>query len=233
LDQDFDYPNPKPLVSAGWLAAHLHEPNVRVIDGRSAAEYAAGHIPGAALLPSPAFKAAGSGETCSPEEFAATAGSLGVRSSDTVVCYDANGPTAARVWWAFRVFGHPSVKFLHGGFPAWVGAGHPLKAGMETPPGVAYTVSGGQPGLACSLPQALAALQRPGVVFWDTRSLGEFTGDDPRNNDPAKAGHIPGAVHLQYSELVDRSTGLFKPAAEMRALLAARGITPESEIVAY
>jgi len=233
LEPEFDYPNPEPLASVGWLATHLSHPSVRMIDGRSPAEYAAGHIPEAVLLPSPAFKAAGSGETCSPEEFAAIAGGLGVRPSDTVVCYDASGPTAARAWWAFRMFGHAEVKFLHGGYPAWVAAGHPQETTTRPPVPTAYAVAGGRPELACSLPQALGLLGKPGVVFWDTRSRDEFTGADPRNNDPAKAGHIPGAAHLQYSELVDRSTGLFKPAAEMRALLASRGITPESEIVAY
>ncbi len=233
MAETWDYPNPEPLAGAGWLMAHLNDADLRIIDGRGGKDYAAGHIPGAIALPSPAFKAAASNETCSPDEFAAAAGAMGIRSTDTVVCYDSNGPTAARAWWAFTRFGHQNVKFLHGGFGAWTGAGGPLTTDAVSPPPAAYRLSGDRPGYACSLPQALASVSRDGVVFWDVRSESEFTGADPRNIAPEKAGHIPGAVHLEYSELVDRATGLFKPAAEMRQLLASRGITPESEVVAY
>ena len=233
MAETWDYPNPEPLAAAGWLNEHLNDAGLRIIDGRGGREYAAGHIPGAILLPAPAFKAAGSSETCSPDEFAAAAGAMGIRVADTVVCYDANGPTAARAWWAFTRFGHQNVKFLHGGFDAWLSTGGPLSTDTVALTPSFYDLIGDRPGYACTLPQALASVGRSGVVLWDTRSEGEFTGADPRTIDPEKAGHIPGAVHLQYSELVDKATGMFKPAAEMRQLLAVRGITPESEVVAY
>lgn len=233
MADSWDYPNPEPLASADWLKAHLADPGLRIIDGRGGKDYGAGHIPGAILLPSGPFKAVGSSETCSPEEFAAAAGAMGIRATDIVVCYDSNGPTAGRAWWAFTRFGHQSVKFLHGGFGAWLAAGGPTSTDLISLPAADYHLSGDRPGYACTLPQALASVNRAGVVFWDTRSEGEFTGADPRTNDPAKAGHVPGAVHLEYSALVDSATGMFKLAAEMRALLAARGITPESEVVAY
>lgn len=160
MAETWDYPNPEPLAGAGWLMAHLNDADLRIIDGRDGKDYAAGHIPGAIALPSPAFKAAGSNETCSPDEFAAAAGAMGIRSTDTVVCYDSNGPTAARAWWAFTRFGHQNVKFLHGGFGAWTGVGGPLTTDAVSPPPAAYRLSGDRPGYACSLPQALASVSR-------------------------------------------------------------------------
>ena len=110
---EFDYPNGDLLVSAVWLAQHLHDSHVTIIDARSAQDYAAGHIPGAVFLPNGAFRSTrGVPDACTPEEFAATAGRLGVHSTDTVVCYDGTG--GARTWWVFARFGHQDVRFLNG-----------------------------------------------------------------------------------------------------------------------
>ena len=79
---EFNYPNGDLLVSVVWLAQHLHDPNVKIIDARSAQDYTAGHIPGAVLLPNGAFRSTrGVPDACTPEEFAATAGALGVRTT--------------------------------------------------------------------------------------------------------------------------------------------------------
>ena len=71
----------------------------------------------------------------------------------------------------------------------------------------------------------------PNTVFWDVRARGEYDGTDARDN--ARPGHIAGAVHLEWTELLDPETRTFKPAAELRSLLSSRGITPESEINCY
>jgi 3-mercaptopyruvate sulfurtransferase SseA len=89
---EYNYPNGDLLVSASWLTQHLHDPNMRIIDARSAQDYAAGHIPGAVLLPNGAFRSTrGVPDACTSEEFAAIAGALGVHATDTVVCYDGTG----------------------------------------------------------------------------------------------------------------------------------------------
>ena len=76
---EFNYPNGDLLVSASWLAQHLHDPNMKIIDARSAQDYAAGHVPGAVLLPNGAFRSTrGVLDACKPEEFAVTAGAMGV-----------------------------------------------------------------------------------------------------------------------------------------------------------
>src|SRR5947209_19907362 len=89
---EFEYPNGDLLVSAAWLAQHLHDSHVTIIDARSAQDYAAGHIPGAVLLPNGAFRSTrGVPDACTPEEFAATAGGPGARPTDTLVCYAGRG----------------------------------------------------------------------------------------------------------------------------------------------
>src|SRR5712691_10034257 len=120
---EFAYTNGALLVSAAWLAQHLHDPHVKIIAARSATDYGEGHGPGALLLPNGAFRStSGVPDACTPEEFAATAGMLGVHATDTVVCYDGTG--GARTWWAFACFGHQDVRFLNGGFRQWKAGGH-------------------------------------------------------------------------------------------------------------
>ena len=229
---EFDYPNSDILVSASWLAQQLYAPHIKIIDARSASEYSTGHVPGAVLLPNGAFRStSGVPDACTAEEFAATAGALGVQATDTIVCYDGTG--GARTWWVFARFGHRQARFLNGGFQQWSAGGHPTSTETVQPQPTVYQLGEVQDHLACSLAQAEAHVQANDVLFWDVRSAGEYSGADPRSNPPARAGHVPRAVNLEWTELVDASTGLLKPADEMRRLLTAKGITPDKEIVSY
>jgi thiosulfate/3-mercaptopyruvate sulfurtransferase len=227
------YPHPELLETPAWLLEHYQDPDVKVLDARGARDYAQGHIPGALLLPSPVFKAEGSPETCSVDEFAATAGALGIRPTDTVIAYDAGGPQAARAWWAFTRFGHPTVRMLHGGLRAWTAAGGPLSTEPAVAVPATYTPNPAHDEIACTIPQAVGVHGREDVLFWDTRTLDEYTGADPRNNPAERVGHIPGAVHLEWTDLTDPATGLFKPAEEMRRILNEKGITPQKDVIAY
>lgn len=233
MTQSHSYPNEQILATPQWLVDRLQEPGVKVIDARSAKDYQEGHILGAIVLPGRVFKAEDSFETCSPDEFAQFAGSLGVRPGDTVVSYDANGPQSARVWWAFTRFGHREVRFLHGGIRQWQAAGYPLVTESTPVEPVTYTLGEQLPHLACSLPQAVDSLGKEGVLFWDVRTPGEYTGEDGRGNPPDRVGHVPGAVHLEWTDLTVPATGLFKPPDEMRRILEAKGITPDREVIAY
>lgn len=225
------YPHPECLETPEWLAQHLKDPEVRIVDARSPKDYAEGHIPGAINAPSPLFKAGDGMETCSAEEFAQVAGQMGIRATDTVIAYEPAGAGAGRVWWAFERFGHPTVRYLPGGLKAWRAAGHPVSTEPFQYPPVRYQVQQPHDDLACTVPQAISSLGREGVLFWDTRSADEYTGADARNNP--RVGHIPKAVHLEWSDLTDTATGMFKPAEEMRRILDAKGIRPEMEVITY
>ena len=159
------YPHPEYIETREWLSQHLNDPNVRVVDGRSADDYAKGHILGAILAPSPLFKAADGMETCSAEDFAAAAGQMGIRPSDTVIAYEPAGAGAGRVWWAFERFGHPTVRYLPGGLKAWQAAGLPVSTERSTYPPVRYDLQQTHDDMACSLPQAKSFVGRsPGSI---------------------------------------------------------------------
>lgn len=228
------YPHPELLETSEWLAEHLKEPDIRVLDFRLVEEYEAGRIPGSVMLPQRIFKAKGSRETCSAQDFASAAGEWGVKPTDTVVCVDnGRGPSAARVWWAFARFGQAHARFLNGGMRAWKAGGFPLSTEVSSYPPVTYQLNAPRDDLACSLPQAIEALNRKDVVFWDSRYPLEYSGDYLQDTSPERAGRIPGAVLLLWSDLLEPGTGLFKPLDEMRRILEAKGITPDKEIIAY
>jgi thiosulfate/3-mercaptopyruvate sulfurtransferase len=227
------YPNAGLLETTEWLAEHVDDPDVVIVDARPAEEYAQGHIPGAIHIPGNAFKQQGSLETASASEFAEAVGALGIRPSDTVICYDHAGPQAARIWWAFTRFGHERARYLHGGIRKWQAEGRSLSTEPASRPVTTYTLGTLHDEVACSLPHAIDLLDADDVLFWDTRSPEELTGERAMNNPPDRLGKIPGAVHLEWRDLTDPETGLFLPADQMRRALVDAGITPEKEVVAY
>jgi thiosulfate/3-mercaptopyruvate sulfurtransferase len=134
------------LVSTEWLAAHLRDPDLRILDGSwhmpqarrdPRAEFAAAHLPGAAFFD---IDGIADHATSLPhmlptaEAFAEAVGALGVGADDRVVVYDTRGVvSAARVWWTFRAFGHEAVAVLDGGLPKWKAENRPLEAGEAKP----------------------------------------------------------------------------------------------------
>jgi thiosulfate/3-mercaptopyruvate sulfurtransferase len=235
------------LVSAVWLASHIHEPDVVVLDcswylpgaGREAdAEYHAAHIPGAVrfdldavsdpesdlphMLPSAAF-------------FADAMEQAGVRPTDRVICYDASGVnlSAARVWWMFRVFGHRQVAVLDGGFAAWSAATRPVQRGTTRRTPTGYPV----PTLDWSLVRDRAAVERivagtEVAQVADCRPAPRFNAEADEPRPGLRRGHIPGSRNLPYAELTDPATRLMQSPALLRSLLAERGLDVAKPIVA-
>jgi thiosulfate/3-mercaptopyruvate sulfurtransferase len=228
---DRGYAHPSLLVDTDWLAEHLHDPALRLIDTRSAQLYEAAHIPGAVNLAAyGGIPRASNGDMGTEAEFSRLAGELGVSSDSTVVVYDAPGAQMGMAAWAFLYYGLRDVHMLDGGFEKWTSEARPI----STSPG-GYPASQFQAELAedlyCSLDHAKAAHGSSGAIFWDVRTQAEYEGSQAGNN--TRPGHIPGAVHLEWTELLDPESRTFKPAQELRELLGSRGITPESEIECY
>jgi thiosulfate/3-mercaptopyruvate sulfurtransferase len=165
-----------------------------------------------------------------PEEFGRLAGALGVSAESTVVVYDAPGAAMGTAAWAFAYYGHPDARMLDGGFAKWTDEGRPVSTAASSYAPARFEAAPVE-DIYCSLDDAKAAHASPGVVFWDVRTAEEYDGTDARNNP--RGGHIPGAVRLEWTELLDPETKTLKPAAALRALLESRGITPESEINCY
>lgn len=216
-----------PLVSAGWLAAHLDE--VRVVDvrwyldGRSGRDaYAAGHLPGAVWLDvdtdlsEPASPSEGRHPLATPERFAAALGRIGVAEGTPVVAYDdAGGSHAARLWWMLHVLGEPSAV-LDGGLAAWAG---PL---VRDVPAVRPVDRRPRPWPAERFVAADEVAAGDAVVY-DARAAERYARGDP-SIDP-RPGHIPGAHSAPWAGNLG-ADGRFRPAGQLRERFAAAASRP-------
>jgi len=228
------YAQPELLAETDWLAEHLSDPNVRIVDARPPDQYGVGHIPGAVNLSGTnGIPRAADGEMASPDEFALVAGKLGIGNDGTIVVYDTPNQYMGLVGWAFLYYGHQDVRLLDGGFEKWSREGRPVSTQPTNYPEAIFNANTVEE-IYCSLSHAKAANTRRQSVFWDTRTLFEYHGGaEGHGKPPPRPGHIAGAAHLDWIELIDPEAKTFKPAAELRALLESKGITPEREVNTY
>jgi len=227
---------PGPLVSTGWLADHLGDPALRVVDaswylpqmGRDGrAEYDAGHIPGALFwdIDEIADSTTGLPHTIpTEEEFARHMSALGIGNGSTVVAYDGIGLfSAARPWWMLRHFGHDRVAVLDGGLAKWKAEQRPLSAEVPSPAPTSFS-----PILRHDLFRDLTAIKaniRGGAEqVLDARGVGRFLGTEPEPRPGCRPGRIPGSFNLPYGRLVDPDDQTLLPADELRELYEAAGI---------
>ena len=228
------FAHPEYLVDAQWVAAHLDDPNLVVLDGDVEAGYLRGHIPGAVLVPDNYAKDPDTGRVhiLAPDKFARFCENLGIGDDTLVVTYDNNQSLyAARLWWCLNYYGHTNVKVLDGGWRAWVNGGHPVSFDrVAGKPGAAFTPQT-DASIMVQVDELKEACSLADAVIWDVRSDGEYTGANDRGNQ--RAGHVPGAVHLEWFNVMERDSHQFKPAAEIRQMLNDKGITPDKAVFAY
>lgn len=217
-----------PVVSAAWLAAHLHDPQVRVIDfrwylsgKRAADEYAAGHVPGSVhvdLADVTAEAGPGRHPIPSPERLQRAMQDAGVNAdSHVIVVDDASGSIAARLWWLLRAHGHAAVSVLDGGLSAWTGDGHALDT--DVPAARKGTFVSG-PRTAPVVDKHAVHDREANVLVLDVRAAERYRGDvEPVD---ARAGHIPGAVNAPWAGNLGPN-GTFADAATLRARYDALG----------
>ncbi len=228
------FAHPEYLVDADWLAERLEDPNLVVVDGDVEAGYLRGHIPGAVLVPDNYEKDPDTGRVhiLPPDKFAAMCRNLGIGDNTLVVAYDNNQSLyAARLWWALNYYGHSSVKILDGGWRSWVNGGHPVSFERGAGPTGAVFTPRADESVMVRVDELMTACRLADSVIWDVRSDGEYTGANDRGNK--RAGHIPGAVHLEWFNVMERDSHKFRPASEIRQLLSEQGITPDKAVFAY
>ena len=227
------------LVSTDWLAQHLDEPDLVVIDsswfmpasGRSGrAEYLQAHIPGALFLdideisdrsnPAPHMLPRAA-------EFGAAMEELGVGRSDRIVVYD-NSPTrnAARGWFMLRHFGADQVAILDGGFQKWIAEGRPTESGEPSPRRATFEAV--ERDEIVTKQQLLAG---SGLPWVDARGRGRFEGSEPDPRPGVAPGHAPGCHNLPFGSLY-REDGTFRPVEELRRVFDEAGVDPARPFVA-
>ena len=228
------YPRPELLAETDWLAERLDDPSVRIVDCDEFPAYQRLHIAGAVGLRVHHYlKGEDDVHLMPAEQFEQTMASHGIGDEHTVVAYDSSGGLyAARLWWALDYYGHPACKVLNGGFRKWFEEGRQVTQDQPHVERVQFAVKPGSDCL-CTLEDMKDVPASSGVVIWDVRSRGEYTGEDPRQNK--HGGHIPGAVHMEWLELTapPARSGLLLPADEIKRNLEAAGITPDKTIYTH
>jgi thiosulfate/3-mercaptopyruvate sulfurtransferase len=218
------------IVDVEWVAAHLEASDVAVVDVREGWEYdGIGHVPGAVNVPFDSFRAdehgaAEAGMLPGAEAFGELLGSVGVSIEDEIVAYDdTHGVFAARVLVTAELYGHDPSKLhlLNGDYSVW-SRSEPTTTDAPDPDPVEYPARFRGDGPLIDRAGIERAVDDPEAVIVDTREQWEF-----------EEGHVPGAVRLDWRELVDSDDRTIRPEAEIRALLEARGVTPDRRVVLY
>lgn len=219
-----------PVVSTGWLADRLGDPDLRIVDATwylphlrrdAPAEFREAHVPGAVYFDIDAIADRRQGlPHMLPDAttFAEGVGALGVGDGDRVVVYGGKHLIAsARVWWTFRAFGHDRVAVLDGGFPRWRAEGRPVEAGAPSPTRRHFTARF-RPELVTALDAVRRNLETRATQVVDARSAGRFAGTEPEPRAGVRSGRIPGSLNLPYDGLF-RADGSLLPGGEIRRRL--------------
>jgi thiosulfate/3-mercaptopyruvate sulfurtransferase len=240
--------SPPELVSCDWLADHLNDPDVRVIEVSARpdnASYRAGHIPGAVwwfwkeALWHPTDR-----EFVTPEQLATRLGSIGVSPQTTLVIYGDPVQFGTYAFWVLSMAGHQNLRLLDGGRKRWSAEGRPLSQDVPDFSPVTYPAGTADVSSRVGRDEMLAKLGRSGRLLLDVRSPEEYQGE--RVSPPSgevqfdfdhgaeRAGRIPGAVHLFFRKLVNEDDTFLSP-EELWAILKQVNIAPNSgtEIVTY
>lgn len=227
--------DPKTLVSTEWLAAHLKDPDLRVIDAtyylpgdhrNAQEEYNEEHIPGARFFPID--------DICdqrselphmvpSVEKFMSRMRAMGIGDGHQVVVYDTHGMmSAARVWWLFKLMGQENVACLNGGFPKWEDEDREIE---DMPPIVRdrHMMVRRQNHLVKDVTQVSSAAKLGTHEILDARSNGRFIGEEDEPRPGLRLGHIPGSRNLHFASVLNTDMTM-KTLDELRAVFDATGM---------
>jgi len=235
------YAHPEALVDTAWVADHLNDPKVRIVEcDEDILLYDQGHIPGA-------VKIDWVGELNDPiirdyldrERFEQLMVSKGISNDTTVVFYgDKHNWWATYALWVFKLFGHPDARIMNGGRAKWIAEGRPLTREVPSCPRGEYHASDrNDAAIRAFRDQVLAHIRQSGTALVDVRSPQEYTGErlhmpEYPQEGALRGGHIPTAVNIPWASAV-REDSTFKSADELRELYASKGITPDKDVIAY
>jgi thiosulfate/3-mercaptopyruvate sulfurtransferase len=231
-----------PLVSTDWLAAHIKDANVKVLDATFKLpgvlplpkdDYLAAHLPGAVY-----FDVDAVADHSNPlphmfpsaEQFGRDIGLLGIGNDDAVVVYDSGSWVAApRAWWMFLSYGHRNVRVLDGGLKKWRAEGRPVESGEVKAKPASFKASYDDKRVR-SMEQMVANVASKTEQVIDARAAERFEGRAAEPRPGIRSGHIPGARNVPYNILFDTS-GAMKPLEEVRKAFVGAGVDLAKPIV--
>jgi thiosulfate/3-mercaptopyruvate sulfurtransferase len=232
-----------PLVKPIWLAERRADPSVKVLDcswymaaqkRNPAAEFAAGHIPGAQFFDIDAQSDASSPYPHmlpSPQQFEKAMAAFGIGNDTTVMVYDTSPMfSAPRVWWTLRAFGHEKVVILDGGLKAWTAADYPLTTHATPQQPAATFTARPNPALVRSFDDMMRIVRDGSAQILDARGAPRFLAREPEPRPGLRGGHIPGARNVHYATLI-APDGTLKPAEELKSLFESKGVDLAAPIV--
>jgi len=228
-----DYARPELLLETEELAKIVGQQNVRLLDGVDPGTYQRAHIPGAVnvyyqLLATLKTRKE-NGFPATPQDAEKLFGEAGIDNDTLVIVYDGGeGPIASALWFALDFFGHDKVKVLNGGFRKWLKEGRPVTQDTPKVEKKKFT--------AVANPSKVVTLdsvkkRERNIVLADARSYKEFIGQDVVPG-ATRGGHIPGAVHLEWTQFAD-GMETFKSGEEIKKELEKKGITKDTKVVSY
>ncbi|HMP41986.1 MAG TPA: sulfurtransferase [Roseiflexaceae bacterium] len=235
------YAHPEVLVDTDWVAAHLADPNVRLIESNEdILLYDQGHIPGAvkidwvADLNDPVVR-----DYLDRERFEQLLAAKGISNDTTVVFYgDKNNWWATYALWVFKLFGHRDARILNGGRAKWIAEGRELSRDIPSYPATSYhAAERDDTTIRAFRDQVLAHIKAGGTALVDVRSPQEFSGERTHmaeypQEGTLRGGHIPTAANIPWARAV-REDSTFKSADELAALYAGEGITADKDVITY
>ena len=235
-----NYAYPEILVETDWVALHLSDPKVRVIESdEDVLLYDIGHVPGAVKvdwhtdLNDPVIR-----DYLDTEHFSALLQAKGIAEDTTVIFYgDKNNWWACYALWVFKLFGFKDARIMNGGRKKWIDDGRELNKAVPNYPKTNYTASSREDRKIRAFRSDVQTHIEKRLPLVDVRSPGEYSGQllhmpDYPQEGALRGGHIPGAKNIPWARAV-QDDGTFKSIAELQALYGSQGITPDKNIVAY
>ncbi|HND48863.1 MAG TPA: sulfurtransferase [Anaerolineales bacterium] len=234
------YAHPEYLVETDWVAEHLNDPNIRIIESdEDPLLYAIGHIPGAAqvdwfsTLQHPLRR-----DFLTKEQFEQVASKLGITNDTTVIFYgDKSNWFACYALWLFQYYGHQNVKIVNGGRAKWEKEGRPLVKEVPTFTATTYKAKEADKSIRAFRDDVFKQVDSKKPLV-DVRSPKEYTGEllhmpNYPQEGATRGGHIPGAVSIPWAQAVNEADSTFKTAEELKALYEGKNIKSDGEIIAY
>ncbi len=237
---DSGYANPDVLVSTDWVAEHLDDPNVRIVESdEDVLLYDLGHIPGAIKLDwhtdlqNPVAR-----DFVDKAEFEALMRRNGIANDTTVVFYgDRNNWYATYTYWLFKYFGHEDVRVMNGGRAKWEAEGRPMTKDLPTYPETEYTAQESDERIRAYRDDVLKQVESGAPTLVDVRSVPEYTGEvlhmaGYAQEGAQRGGHVLGAQSIPWATAANED-GTFKSPAQLKEIYEGKGITPDKNVIAY
>lgn len=234
------YAHPEYLVETEWVAQHLADPQVRIVESdEDVLLYEAGHIPGAVkvdwftTLQDPLRR-----DFLSKEAFEELCSKLGISNDTTIVFYgDKSNWFATYAFWLFRYYGHEKLKIMNGGRTKWLQEQRPLTKDVPVYPPTSYVAQEPDHKIRAFRGDVFKHLENK-LPLVDVRSPKEYSGEllhmpNYPQEGATRGGHIPGAVNIPWSLATNEVDSTFKSAAELQQLYQGAGLSPDKEIIAY